>query len=105
MSDIVHPVIYKDDDVELFLETHPYWKLLIHCYVTNWSKSKYEDFVLIWTEFLDQIDKKGFDKIHAAIRPCDDRLRKFASMFGFKPTGVYLKDNRGDERLVFECLI
>jgi len=103
MSDIKHPTIYKDEDIELFLETHPYWKLLIHCYVAKWNRTNYFKFIHLWLELSEQLKNKGFEYIYAAVLRSDEKLKKFAEMFGFKTTGTFLKDNEKNEREVFKC--
>ena len=103
MSKILHPSIYKDDDVELFLETHPHWKLLIHCHVHKWNKTKYYEFLGIWEALMEALKGKGYEHIHAAILTDDNRLQKFASMFGFEDTGVVLHD-REEHRGVYKCI-
>jgi len=104
MSKILHPTIYKDDNLELFLETHPHWGVLIHCYVYSWSRCKYEEFLHIWDEVLEQLCSRGYENIYAAVLREDRRLKKFSTMFGFTSTGTYLRDTDNNEREVFICL-
>lgn len=103
MSDIIHPTVYKDDDVEVFIETHPHWEILIHCYVYKWNKTKYHRFLEIWSTLMEELNLMGYEKIHAAILVEDRRLQKFAAMFGFENTGVVLQDKE-EYRSVYKCL-
>lgn len=93
-----HPSIYKDSNVELFLETHPQYKVIIHCYVHNWNKALFKNFVDIWLDLMELLKARGYDDIHAMIGTDNKRLKKFSSMFGFSSTGVFLED-----REVYKC--
>lgn len=105
MSEILYPTIYKDDNWELFLETHPYYKLIIHCYVYNWSKKNYKQFLLVWEELLVQLKLRNYSSISAAIRAEDRKLMKFSEMFGFEDTGVRLSCPNKEVRGIFTCSI
>ena len=107
MSDkILHPTIYKDENVELFLEIYDKdgWGLFIHCYVYNWSREIFRDFQDIWDSVLDQALLQGYDKINACIQTDNIKLLRFASFFGFAPTGTYILDSKGIEREIYTCL-
>lgn len=107
MSDkILHPTIYKDENVELFLEIYSKdgWGLFLHCYVYNCSREIFKDFHNIWDSVLDNLIVHGYDKINACIPTGDIKLIRFASTFGFSPTGTYLVDSEGIEREIYTCL-
>ena len=104
MSKILHPTIYKDDSIELFLETDKYWGVFMHCYVYKWSRSTLREFRVLWDEVLDQLETKGLSTVHVAIKLHDHKLERFTALFGFSSTGVILKDNKGDERMIYQCL-
>jgi len=98
-----HPKIYGDDNIDLYIETHPYFGLFAHCIVHNWSKSSLVAFRELWDEVLDSLSEKGFPAIHAAILEGDSKLQHFSSLFGFEPTGRRVKDSKGDVREVYRC--
>lgn len=107
MSDkILHPTIYKDENIEIFLEIYDKegWGLFAHCYVTNWSKELFKDFQEIWDSILDNLLLRGYDKIHVYIPTSDMKIIRFVSLFGFQPIGTFLKDSEGIEREIYTCL-
>lgn len=103
MSEILHPVIYEDDKAVVFLETHKHWGLFVHCYVRKWSLSNLRQFQRQWDEFLDEVAGLGFENVHIALKVGDDKIRAFASHFGFITTGVRISDSKGDTREVYRC--
>lgn len=105
MSEILHLTVYKDENIELFLERHPHYGLIIHCYVYKWGKKQAKDFYTLWVVVLAEFGIFGFEKVYAAIRPDDEKLIKFASMYGFTYTGEYVTDSKGDQRVMYQCLI
>ena len=105
-SKILHPTIYKDENIELFLEEYSKdgWGLFIHCYVYNCNSEIFKGFHVLWDSVLDVLLLQGYDKIGACIRTDDIKLIMFATSFGFGPTGTFISDNEGTEREIYTCL-
>lgn len=103
MSDSLHPLIYSDDVVEVYLETHPHYGLFIHWISKKWSKSFYKHHLEVFLELCDQLKDKGFSCIHAAILVDDIKLQKFSEMFGFSYTGESVRDQYKNERGIYKC--
>lgn len=73
----LHPHIYKDEDVELFVEDSSMgW--IIHCLVHKWSKDQYSKFLDIWVA-VQEVCPHG--KVYAYTE--HPKVAKFAEMFGF----------------------
>lgn len=100
---ILHPTIYKDDNAELFLEKSEIG-VFIHCYVYKWSKESFRQFQEIWDSVLDSLLLEGYKEVKAAIEIEDIKLFRFASFFGFLPTGTFISDTKGAIREVYTCL-
>lgn len=103
MSDILHPTIYKDETGELFLEITPDGFPFIHCYIYKWTKEAYKHQKMVWGMVMKSLEKHGFKTIYAA--SLDEKLERFAKMFGFELTEDYRLDTRGDTRRVLKCSI
>ena len=74
---IDHPAVYGDEDVEVYIEDSAIgW--VIHCYVHNWSKGVYIKLVDL---LLDIQEHAPRNEVYAF--SFDDKLTKFAEMFGF----------------------
>jgi len=95
-----HPLIYQDEDVELYLEmegNNPY----IHCTVLNWSPSLYKRFKKDFQKVLESFWKKGYTVVYAP--DMDEKTTKFAKMFGFKETPHKIIGEDLQVRGVLEC--
>lgn len=101
LSKILHPTIYKDDTGELFLELTPDNMPIIHCYIYKWTKSSYKHQKLVWESVITALKNKGYETIYAAAK--DEKLIKFAKMFGFEPTETYIIDTEQDTRRLLKC--
>lgn len=74
---IQHPCAYKDEVVEFYIEDGTMgW--IIHCYVHDWSREKYDHILDVW---LSIVDLAVVDEFYAVVK--DDKLLKFAELFGF----------------------
>lgn len=91
---------YKDEAGSLYLEYHPYYGVLIHCEIYQWSRKTIRHFYEVWEEFLNELSEKGYDKLYALVG--DKKLRKFATMYGFESTGTFLHAE-GKDREVMVC--
>lgn len=103
MPKILHPKVYEDDNIQIYLEVGPENKLFAHCNVTRWTPSIYKEFLQIWINLLDSLRSRGFDKIYTGVD--NEKLLKFVGMFGFVGTNYVYLDTRGTVRQVFECSI
>lgn len=101
MSDILHPLIYEDDTIQIYLETHPHYGFIIHMYSLKWSLSVAKHYYKVLANLLDALKAHGVESLYAMSG--DEKLTKFASMYGFNSTGTYLKDTKGIERVVMKC--
>jgi len=101
LSDIKHPVLYKDEYVEAYLEIAEDGRAFIHCYINKWSKDVYGKLTDIWIEAAGALADKGLDTIYAGVT--DKKLIKFAEMFGFVLTDEYYEDNRHEVRRIMKC--
>ena len=73
--------LFQTDDIHTELEIYndvPY----LHCTVTNWSKSKYKEFLNYWYLTEVELERKGIDYLFC-VSP-NSKVTKFAEMFGFK---------------------
>lgn len=101
---INHKCIYSDDTGKLWLEVYnglPF----IHCHSYKWSKDKYKHYLEVWSELLIELKDKRIPYLYSAIKENDDKLVKFASMFGMERTEKYITDSKGEARTVYEYKI
>lgn len=98
---ILHPLVYKDSSLELYLEKTEDDLLFIHAYANKWSREIYDEFLGVWIELLEELKKRGYNEIYAAVK--DNKLRKFAAMFGFVESSITIVDSAGDYRQVMIC--
>ena len=101
MSDIKHPTIYKDETLELFLEFTEDNMPFIHCYVYKWSTEIYKQHKVIWQSVIDTLRAKGYSTIYAGAM--DNKLVKFARMFGFEETEMLFEDSHHNIRRILKC--
>lgn len=101
MSEILHPLVYEDDTVQVFIEKHPHYGAIIHVYSLKWSKGVLNHYFEVLVDLQQALTDVGVTKLHAMIK--DEKLFRFASLFGFVSTGEYIKDSEGVERLVMKC--
>jgi len=80
--DAKHPCIYDDDNVTLYLEMSEEIYPFIHCTVHKWTHNTLREFKNIWTSVLNTFKKKGYKEIYAP--DMDDKITRFAKMFGFR---------------------
>ncbi len=57
----------------------------VHCLVFKWNRECYQLFLEIWDRVLSELRKKGYKKVFAVIPENNDKLLKFASLFGMAP--------------------
>ena len=81
--DSKHPCIYDDDNVTLYLEMCEH-RPFIHCTVHKWTHGTLKEFKVIWDSMITAFTNKGYEEIYAS--DMDDKVTKFAKMFGFKET-------------------
>ena len=103
MSDILHELTYKDETGEIYLEYHPYYGVIMHCYALKWNKATALHYWTVWEKMLAELSNQGYDKIYAMVD--NPKLKKFALMYGFESTGVTLMDEKSIEREVMVCSI
>lgn len=104
MSDIKHPCVYEDASVSLYLEEHPYYGVLIHVISRQWNNSIFKRYAKIFSALREEMKERGYDYIYAAIKPADNKLKKFAHIFCFSGTGTLVKDDQDCTREIFKCL-
>lgn len=56
--------------------------LFVHVNIHVWSGSVYKQCLRIWTLFLNTACTEGYKYVYAALAAQDDRLKKFAELFG-----------------------
>lgn len=101
LSDIHHPSIYKDETGEVFLEINPYGIPVIHCYIYKWSKESYKHQKEVFASIMKALKNKGYDVIYAPA--IDEKLIRFAKMFGFELTDEEAPLSDGRIRRVMKC--
>lgn len=101
MSEILHPLVYEDDTIQLYLETHPYYGCIVHMYSLKWSLSVAKHYYVVLANLLDALRQQGVEELYAMSN--NAKLTKFSEMYGFQSTGTYIKDTKGTERLVMRC--
>lgn len=101
MSDILHPLVYEDDTIQLYLETHPFYGVIVHMYSLKWSLSVAKHYYDVLADLLEALKARGVNKVYAM--SADEKLTRFAEMYGFQSTGTYVRDTQGVERLVMVC--
>jgi len=97
----MHPCIYSDDNVSVYIEMLDGDKAFLHCTVTNWSPSLYRQFRQIFKDLTIAFKKKGYKVIFAP--DMDNKTTKFAKMFGFKETQHKIVGEDFKVRGVLEC--
>jgi len=63
--------------------------VLIHCYVYDWSPSKYKQFLADWDVILEEFKRTDYRKLYCIIPDETPKIGKFAVMFGFEPVSSY----------------
>ena len=82
--DAKHPCIYDDENVTLYLEICPDGLPLLHCEVRKWTHNTFKEFREIWANLTDIFKEKKYIGIYAP--EMDNKLYRFAKMFGFEAT-------------------
>jgi len=73
--------LYKTDGVHLEIEVDdelPY----LHCQITDWNRDKYMEYLEVFVSIQESLKANGLDYLFAWAP--DDKVRRFAEMFGFK---------------------
>lgn len=83
--DIDINTIIENDDWKIYCETSPSMPnaVIIHCKVYNWSHTKVKEYLSIWDNIVADLNSKGVTDIGTLVEPDNDKLLKFATMFGF----------------------
>ena len=76
LGNITYPCVFKDSDAEVYLEDHVIG-IMLHCYVHNWNLGVYKKLLDTLTDIMSCTDE-------LFAHSNNDRLTKFASMFGFE---------------------
>ena len=84
---------YENELGQLYYEVHPEIGIFIHVDLDRWGKREYLQVLKIFSEFMDYLHELGCEEIFAAIDFDDEKLQKFATMFGFYDSGLVLKNN------------
>ena len=95
----LHPCVYKDESLEIYLEETDVGLWFIHCYSRKWNMKAYKHYLNVFAELMYQLGEKGITNIYAAID--NPKLEKFASMFGFIEDNWSVVDSTGKEREVW----
>ena len=77
--------VYEDDVGTLKLEEYQ-GDLFIHCDIKRWSRDAVEHCMIVWSELLLQLREKGYNYLFAYIDESNEKLIKFANLFGMLPT-------------------
>ena len=85
--------MYKNDLFRVRIEEHIEVGLVIHVDVDTWTKQTYVHMSKTLKELKEQLVNKGVHVLSAFINPDDPKLEKFASIFGFSKTGVFMTQN------------
>ncbi len=83
--------LYSDEDIDVSVEEYDefYEGVFIHTNVKQFSLSKYKKFKHIWIHVRAGLRLEGYKYVLAL--PPGDKERKWESMFGFEPTGIFVK--------------
>jgi len=100
MSECLHPIIVDNDDMQASLEMVGEVPLL-HCDVHNWNPSVYKQQLELFADTLDQLREKGYPTLYVAIG--NEKLGKYAQMFGFKDTPLVTKGSDNITRRIMQC--
>lgn len=88
-EDIQHPSVYKDEDVEVFIEDSTIgW--MLHCHVFNWSKGVYSKLLDLLVDIIKHAPR---NEVYAL--SFDDKLTKFAAMFGLESIDTFTEKATG----------
>ena len=87
---------YEDSNVRVVFEIIEGQVLFMHCKVYNWSRELYKEFIDIWATLLNQIEAVGFKDVFCAVQ--DEKIVKFANMFGFELLDGYILDSEQEIR-------
>lgn len=60
---------------------------VLHCEVYNWSAEIYKELLDILVDVMDKASDEGYPSIYVVVDNDDDKLFKFATMFGFELAG------------------
>lgn len=101
MSDPIHPLIHEDETIKLYLETHPYYGVIVHMYSLDWSPSVAKHYYMVLANLKMALKSHGVEHLYAMSD--NEKLTKFASMYGFEDTGTRTMDTKGIERKVMKC--
>lgn len=80
--------VVDNEFMQLILETKPDGSVYVHAKIFQWSKSLYEQYLLIWGDVLAALRKKGIKRAYAHAPVDDIKVLKFQVMFGFNPIEV-----------------
>ena len=88
-NEILHPLIYKDEDFSVYVEDNSIgW--VLHCYVSNWSLKVYKKMLLCLVN-IGEVSPRN--EVYAL--SCNKKLTKFASLFGMESIDtLFNKENK-----------
>lgn len=78
-------LVYKDATVEVYLEEY-LDKIFIHGKIHAWSKEIYLRLTDLWVDLVEELHLRGYKEVY--VISDNDKLDKFASMFGFNLAGI-----------------
>ena len=74
-------VLVNNDYITFYID-EVHGSLYVHVNIHVWSTTVYKKCLLIWSEFLDKAASQGYTFVYAALAVQDERLHKFAELFG-----------------------
>lgn len=84
----------KNNIGQIELEFHPDLGIMVHIDIFEWTVSNFRQSIKIWKTFMEELDTQGFDIVCAAIPADDTKNKRFAALYGFKPTTVKLTKDK-----------
>lgn len=86
--------LYSDEDIDILDEE--YYEIedtvFIHTNVKAFSLSKMKKYKVLWEHLKLKLKSQGYKTIMCV--PPGAKEEKWESMFGFKPTGEYVRDKK-----------
>lgn len=86
--------VYESEDVLMRVEVHNELPFL-HCEIERWSPKQYKYYMELWMDILDMLKANQIDYLF--VWALDDKVKRFAQMFGFK----LIFTDEADQSLLF----
>ena len=93
-------LIYKDPTVEIFVEPHSLFGVVLHANSLQWGKGVYKHYLWVMDEVASALRAKGLHTVF--VISDNEKLTRFSYMLGFTHTGEYALDKDDNKADVLE---